>query len=319
MSVFSPTDTEQELLASTPRIVDFDLAAYTAERRVWVNEALERCLPPESQSPPVLHRAMRYSTLCGGKRLRPLLVLAGAEVVGGDARAAMPLACAVECIHTFSLIHDDLPALDNDDLRRGMPTSHKVFGEPVAILAGDALLAYAFELIALCASENGLAPLPVLNAITRIARASGTEGMVGGQVDDLESEGRADVSLAQIESIHVRKTGALLSASLLAGAGLFSPPDSVMRSLEAYGHNLGLAFQITDDLLDIQGDEAALGKPVGSDQRNDKATYPKLLGLEQSERLAHQATQAAVDALAGFGSEADPLRALAGYMVQRQS
>ena len=299
--------------------LSFDLAAYTAERRGWVNEALERCLPPEDQAPSVLHRAMRYSTLCGGKRLRPLLVLAGAEVVGGDPRAAMPLACAVECIHTFSLIHDDLPALDNDDLRRGVPTSHKVFGEPVAILAGDALLAYAFELIATCASEPGVAPGSALNAITWIARASGTEGMVGGQVDDLASEGRTDVSLAEIESIHVRKTGALLSASLLAGASLFSPPDAVMRSLKAYGHNLGLAFQITDDLLDIQGDEAALGKPVGSDERNDKATYPKLLGLEQSEWLARQTTLAAVDALAEFGPEADPLRALAGYMVERQS
>jgi geranylgeranyl diphosphate synthase type II len=295
----------------------FDIDSYIDLRRAWVNDALDSYLSSETAAPISLRDAMRYSLMCGGKRLRPILALAGAEVVGGDPKLALPLACAVETIHTFSLIHDDLPAIDNDILRRGKPTSHVVFGESVAILAGDALLARSFELISMCADT--LPATAVIKALRLIAQASGTLGMVGGQVDDIEAEAREGISLEAVDSIHDRKTGALLTASLVAGALLFEPDQTVISSLENYGHHLGLAFQITDDLLDIEGDEATLGKPIGSDVKRDKATYPKLLGIGESRLRANQAANSAVEALSSFGSQAEPLRALARYMVERKS
>jgi geranylgeranyl diphosphate synthase type II len=295
----------------------FDLTAYAAERREWINSALDLCLPSEDEPPATLSKSIRYSIFCGGKRLRPMLALAGADVVGGDRNLAMPVACAVECIHTFSLIHDDLPAIDNDDLRRGRPTNHKVFGDAIAILAGDALLALSFELIASCAKS--LPAGPVLEASRLISKASGTTGMVGGQIDDIGNEGCANVGIAEVESVHRRKTGALLTASLVAGAVLFDPPAESISNLTTYGEYLGLAFQIADDLLDIQGDPSLIGKPVGSDLKHDKATYPKLLGIAESQRRAREAVSTAVAALTSFGSEADPLRALARYTVERRS
>ncbi|HEY3329075.1 MAG TPA: farnesyl diphosphate synthase [Capsulimonadaceae bacterium] len=293
----------------------FDLGEYTNNRRKLVDEALGRLLPPSDASPSTLHEAMRYSIFCGGKRLRPLLVIAGAEVGGATAEDVMPVACAVECIHTFSLIHDDLPAIDNDDLRRGQATNHKVYGEAVAILAGDALLAVAFELIARCRATATADA--TLDAITLIAAASGTFGMVGGQVADIESEGLSDIDIRAVESIHVRKTGALLSASLLAGARLANVTGERYEALAEYGRQIGLAFQITDDLLDIEGDAERLGKPIGSDIKNDKATYPKVLGIDRSWQVARDAVGAAIAALASFGPEAEPLRALARFMVER--
>ena len=295
----------------------FDIDSYMSQRREWVNTALEGYLAVERAAPKSLWESMHYSLMCGGKRLRPILALAGAEVVGGDPVLALPLACALECIHTFSLIHDDLPAIDNDNLRRGKPTNHVVFGEPVAILAGDALLALSFELIAL--SADSLSPKAVLNALRLVAQASGTLGMVGGQVDDIEAEARQGISLTDVDSIHDRKTGALLSASLISGALLFDPAAEVIQALEEYGRYLGLAFQITDDLLDIEGDEATLGKPIGSDIKRDKATYPKLIGLDESRLRAHQAADSAINAVAALGEPAAPLRALARYMVERES
>jgi geranylgeranyl diphosphate synthase type II len=229
----------------------------------------------------------------------------------------MPLACALECIHTFSLIHDDLPSIDNDNLRRGKPTNHVVYGEPVAILAGDALLARSFELITFCADH--LPAEAVISSLRLVARASGTVGMVGGQVDDIAAEAKADVNLSDVESIHDRKTGALLTASLVSGAMLFSPDQPMIDRLQTYGAHLGLAFQITDDLLDIEGDEAMIGKPVGSDLKRDKATFPKIMGIEESRKRALEAAQSAVDALDGLGESAEPLRALAMYMVERES
>ncbi|MBV9849644.1 MAG: polyprenyl synthetase family protein [Armatimonadetes bacterium] len=295
----------------------FDLAAYLRERRQLVDEALDVYLPPASQPPPRLHEAMRYSLFCGGKRLRPILALAGAEAVGGEPHHVLPLACAVECIHTFSLIHDDLPAIDDDDLRRGNPTNHVVYGEAMAILAGDALLALAFELIAEC--RLFLPADRVLDALTMVARASGTRGMVGGQVSDIECEGRDDLDEPTVASIHARKTGALLLASLLAGARLCGASVAQEAALREYGRQVGLAFQITDDILDLEGDAAKLGKPLGSDLKQDKATYPKVLGVPASRALARNASEAAVAALAGFHHQADPLRALAGYVVERES
>ncbi len=294
----------------------FDLPDYLQERRRQVDEALDAYLPPASQPPPRLHESIRYSVFCGGKRLRPILALAAAEAVGGEAYQVMPLACAVECIHTFSLIHDDLPAIDNDDLRRGNPTNHVLYGEAMAILAGDALLALAFELIVEC--RLYLPDAAVLDALAMVARASGTRGMVGGQVSDIECEGRDDIDEATVASIHARKTGALLLASLLAAARLCGASTAQEAALREYGHQIGLAFQITDDILDLEGDQEKIGKPVGSDLKQDKATYPKVLGIPQSRLLAIQAAEAAITALSEFDSRADPLRALARYMIERE-
>ncbi|MGI4790366.1 MAG: polyprenyl synthetase family protein [Janthinobacterium lividum] len=297
--------------------MSFDLADYLATRRALCDEALDAYLPETHTFPPRLHEAMRYSLFCGGKRLRPILVFAGAEAVGGKLEWVIPLACAVECIHTFSLIHDDLPAIDNDDLRRGNPTSHIVYGEAMAILAGDALLAMAFDLIAECRVH--VPADRVLDAVAMVARASGTRGMVGGQVSDIESEGRSDLDEAAVASIHDRKTGALLLASLLSGARMCGATPEQERSLYIYGTRIGLAFQITDDILDLEGDEGKLGKPLGSDLKQDKATYPKILGIPASRALARRACDAALTALDGFDHHAEPLRALAHYIVERDS
>jgi len=295
----------------------FDLTSYVAAYRALTDRALDLYLPDAAALPPRLHEAMRYSLFCGGKRLRPLLVFAGAEAVGGNVEWVIPLACAVECIHTFSLIHDDLPAIDDDDLRRGSPTSHVVYGEAMAILAGDALLALAFDLIAECRVH---APAGrVLDAVAMVARASGTRGMVGGQVSDIESEGLSGLDIATVASIHERKTGALLLASLLSGARLCGATPTQEHALYTYGTQTGLAFQITDDILDLEGDAEKLGKPLGSDLKQDKATYPKILGIDASRALARRASDTALSALSDFGPEADPLRALAHYIVERDS
>lgn len=295
----------------------FDLPAYLAERRALTDLALDTYLPDADALPPRLHEAMRYSLFCGGKRLRPILVFAGAEAVGGPLEWVTPLACAVECIHTFSLIHDDLPAIDDDDLRRGNPTSHVVYGEAMAILAGDALLALAFDLIAECRVH--VPAERVLDAVAMVARASGTRGMVGGQVSDIESEGLSELNIAAVESIHARKTGALLLASLLSGARLCGATPAEERALHVYGAQTGLAFQITDDILDLEGDAHKLGKPLGSDLKQDKATYPKVLGIPASRALARRACDTALSVLEDFGPHADPLRALAHYIVERES
>lgn len=305
--------------------VDFDLAAYLAERRSMVDDALDVYLPSTEpvhgaaggRLPVRLYESMRYSIFCGGKRLRPILALAAVEAIGGAVQHVLPLACAVECIHTFSLIHDDLPAIDDDAYRRGNPTNHTVYGEAMAILAGDALLAHAFELIGLC---RLFYPADrVLDAITMVAEASGTRGMVGGQVSDIECEGRDDLDEGMVASIHARKTGALLTASLLAPVRLCGATVEQEYALNTYGKKIGLAFQITDDILDLEGDAKKLGKQVGSDLRQDKATYPKVLGLDLSRKLADKAAEAAIDALADYDHRADPLRAIARYVVERDS
>lgn len=291
-----------------------NLPTYLKERRVLVEEALDRFLPSADREPRSVHEAIRYSVLAPGKRLRPILVLASAESVGGDPQTVLPTACALECIHVFSLIHDDLPCMDNDDYRRGRPTSHKVYGEAIAMLAGDALLALAFELIA----ENvaTVAPERVVQALKLLSNASGTGGMVGGQVVDIESEGR-EIDPETLHYIHAHKTGALLTASVLVGAILCGASEEQQDALRRYGESIGLAFQIADDILDVVGDQARIGKPVGSDQKQDKATYPKLFGLEESRRRAHAEVANALEAVAGFGPPAEPLRAIARYIVER--
>lgn len=295
--------------------VSFDLNRYLQERVVLIDEALERYLPGEQERPQLLHRAMRYSTLSGGKRLRPILVIAGAEAVGGTAEAALPTACAVELIHTFSLIHDDLPAIDNDTLRRGRPTCHVQFGEAVAILAGDALFASAFELVARNAET---APADrVVQVLRLLAEASGTRGMVGGQMVDILSEGKA-VDAETLEYIHLHKTAALIRASVVAGALLAGAGCWQVEALGTYGKKVGLAFQIADDLLNVTGDPSKTGKAVGTDAARGKATYPALFGVEASRQRAHQLVHEAIEALHLFGGRAEPLRAIAQFMVERE-
>jgi len=281
-----------------------------------LDTALEECLPPEDRFPEVIFRAMRYSVLNGGKRLRPVLTLAACEAVGGDPEVALPAACAVELIHTFSLIHDDLPALDNDDLRRGKPTSHKVFGEAIAILAGDALLALAFE--AVTKRTKGVPPEVVLEVTRRIASAAGIGGMAVGQVVDMISEGK-QIPPETLEFMHTNKTGLLIQTSVVAGGLLGGGTPEQIGALSRYGQKVGLAFQIADDILDIEGEQERIGKTVGSDLRKQKATYPSLYGIEKSKELARLAADEAIEALRAFDHRADPLRALACFIVERQA
>jgi geranylgeranyl diphosphate synthase type II len=292
----------------------FDFPAYLAERRALVDRALERFLPPEDGRPPSVHRAMRYSVLAGGKRLRPILVIAGAEAVGGRAETVMPTACALEMIHTYSLIHDDLPAMDDDDYRRGRLTNHKVFGEAVAILAGDALLTLAFELIARSPGD----PRTICEVVASVAEAAGTRGMVGGQVVDIESEGKA-VSGETLDYIHRHKTAALIRVSLCAGALLAGGSRAQTDAIRIAGEDLGLAFQIVDDILDVEGSLAELGKTAGSDERKQKVTYPALYGLEVSRAKARALIEHAHAALTSLGPPAEPIRALAAFIVERKS
>jgi len=295
-----------------------DLKGYLRERAVLVDAALDRWLPREEILPPRLHQAMRYSVFAGGKRLRPILIIAACEAVGGPPERALPAACAIEMIHTYSLIHDDLPAMDDDDFRRGHPTNHKVFGEANAILAGDALLTEAFRLLADAEANRGVDPAVSLRVIETIARCAGSQGMVGGQVVDMESEGNP-VDFATLQYIHTRKTGALILASIQAGAWLGGGNDEQVAALTRYGETAGLAFQIADDILDIIGDQRELGKDVGSDQARGKATYPALLGLSEARRRAGELRELAIAALQPLGTSAEPLRAIARYIVERTS
>ena len=296
----------------------FDLEAYLKERRQLVDAALEGFLPSEATPPPSVHRAMRYSVLAGGKRLRPILVIAGAEVVGASPSAVMPTACALEMIHTYSLIHDDLPAMDDDDYRRGRLTSHKVFGDAIAILAGDALLTYAFQLVAQNAAAPGVDPKVVCDVVAEIAEAAGTMGMVGGQVVDIESEGKT-VTAAQLEYIHTHKTAALLRASLSVGARLGGADAASLAAVADAGQSLGLAFQIVDDILDVEGSLETLGKTAGSDERKQKVTYPALHGIEASRREARRLIERTKNRLGVFGARSAPLCALADFVVERKN
>jgi geranylgeranyl diphosphate synthase type II len=284
-----------------------------------VDAALDRALPAEGAWPATIHRAVRYSLFAGGKRIRPLLVLAASDAVGGARADAMPLACAVEMIHTYSLIHDDLPAMDNDDLRRGKPTSHKVFGEAIAILAGDALLTRAFHLMAELPAE---APVDAvrrrLRATAILGEACGTTGLIGGQVVDLESEGRK-VAAAELEALHRAKTGALLGACVVGGAVLAGADAATLERLERYARGIGLAFQIVDDVLDATEGAEKLGKTAGKDQAAQKATYVGIHGLEQARALAAHELAASLEALQPMGAAAEALRALARAIVDRRA
>jgi len=290
----------------------FDFVAYLESARLRVEAALDGSLAPER--PELLREAMRYSLLAGGKRLRPILCLAAFELAGGEGDLAMPTAVALEMIHTMSLIHDDLPAMDNDDLRRGRPTNHKVFGEANAILAGDALLTRAFEMVAL--RSSGVPAERLLQVVGELSLASGAPGLVGGQVVDLECEGKS-VDLETLEYIHLHKTGALLRACVISGAMVAGADASLQAALHTYSRGIGLAFQIIDDILDVTASSDVLGKTAGKDLTADKTTYPKLLGLEESRRRADGLVTEAKAALEPWRDRAAPLLALADYITSR--
>lgn len=299
-----------------------ELKRYLEDRRRLVNRALKGYLARRTEEPGSIRRAMRYSVLAGGKRLRPILAIAAAECCGGKARRVLPAACALEMIHTYSLIHDDLPAMDDDDLRRGKPTNHKVFGEALAILAGDGLLTYAFELAALNASVPGIRAQTAAQAIHAIARGAGTQGMVGGQVADLKAErtplrnGSRPGAARLLHYIHRHKTAALIAASVEAGAMLVGASRSELRALKSYGLAIGHAFQVADDILDIVGDKKKLGKK-GSDRANRKLTYPSLYGLTASREKAARLAARAHRALEPLGRRARMLHDLADYVIER--
>lgn len=291
------------------------LAPFFEEDRAAVDAQLERLLPTESVPPSSIHQAMRYSVFAGGKRVRPVLCLEAARMFGGDARHALYPGCAIEFIHTYSLIHDDLPALDNDDLRRGKPTSHKKFGEAMAILAGDGLLTLAFETIA----ATPVAAERRVSIASEIATAAGTvNGMVGGQVADVESEGKR-IGPEMLEYIHRSKTAALIRASVTSGALCAGAAAEDVARVRRFGETIGWAFQVTDDILDVEESSAALGKTAGKDATQQKATYPAVFGLERAHEIAAELSAKAIAELQVYGAGAERLRAIAEYLVQRRT
>jgi geranylgeranyl diphosphate synthase type II len=291
-----------------------DLKRYLLARQKEVDRALERFLPKASVAPATIHKAMRYSLFAGGKRLRPILCLAAVEACGGKTSAALPLACAVECIHTYSLIHDDLPSMDNDDLRRGRATCHKVFGEGIAILAGDALLTIAFEIAAQTKTPSRY---DLREFFREITSAAGSQKLIAGQVADLEAEGRR-INRAQLRYIHENKTAALLTASVRLGAMAANASARQLTAITAFGRALGLAFQVIDDILDVTQTSEKLGKSAGKDVAAKKATYPAVIGLEKSRAEARRLTRRAHTSLKPLGKDAGVLRALADYLLQRE-
>lgn len=291
-----------------------DLKPYIMARRKEVDRALDRFLPKKTAQPATIHKAMRYSLFAGGKRLRPILCLAATEACGGKINQAMPLACALECIHTYSLVHDDLPSMDNDDLRRGRPTCHKVFGDGIAILAGDALLTIAFEI---AAHAKGTERYDLRAILREIAEAAGSQKLIAGQVADLEAEGHR-ITRAQLRYIHEHKTAALLTTSVRLGAMTANASPKQLAAITAFGRALGLAFQVIDDILDVTQTSEQLGKSAGKDVAAKKATYPAVIGLVKSRMEARRLTMEAHRALKSLGERAAVLRALADHLLQRE-
>jgi geranylgeranyl diphosphate synthase type II len=291
----------------------FSLPDFLDARAATVNRALDGFLPAATAKPATIHQAMRYSLFAGGKRIRPALCLSAAAACGGDEAEALPLACAVECIHTYSLVHDDLPAMDDDDYRRGKLTNHKVFGEGIAVLAGDALLTQAFEIAARC---QGWPRYSHQTIILELARAAGSLQLIAGQVADLEGEG-SRISARQLRYIHERKTSALLCCSVRLGGMSANCTPAQLQALTDFGYHVGLAFQVIDDILDVTQTSAKLGKTAGKDTKAQKATYPSIVGLERSRKIAGQLTQRAFNALKGFRGRAVALEALAEFLLRR--
>lgn len=295
----------------------FDLKTYVSARRERVDAALDRYLPREDAPPETLHKAMRYSVFSGGKRIRPVFCIAAFEACGGGGEKVLPVACALELIHTYSLIHDDLPCMDDDDMRRGVPTNHKVFGEAVAVLAGDALLTYAMELVV---DEGGrlMGPETAIQVAADIVRAIGSDGMVAGQVLDMESENKA-IDERMMEYIHSRKTGRLITSSVRCGALAADAGESLLDKVTTYGRSLGLAFQIMDDILDEEGSFGDLKSGKGLDREKGKATYPRVFGLERSKEITAQLIKESKASIDGLGEGFAPLAALADFVASRSS
>lgn len=291
----------------------FDLSRFLEKSTDEVNRALNRYLPPERTRPATMHKAMRYSLFAGGKRMRPALCLAAAEACGGKRTEAMPLACAVECIHTYSLIHDDLPSMDNDDFRRGKPTNHKIYGEGIAVLAGDALLTQAFEIAAQCRSWPRYSHQKVM---LELAHASGSLQLIAGQVADLEGEGKK-ISVSDLRYIHERKTSALLCCSARLGGMSANCTPTQLTALTDFGYNVGLAFQVIDDILDVTQSSEKLGKTAGKDTAAEKATYPAIVGIKKSKQIAQRLTNKAFAALKPFKGKAVALEGLADFLLNR--
>jgi len=294
----------------------FDLNAYLAENIERINATLESILKT-AEPPDRLLEAMTYSLMAGGKRFRSVLCVAAAEAVGGDLEDVLPAACALEMVHTYSLIHDDLPAMDDDDMRRGQPTCHKAFDEAAAILAGDALLTLAFQTLSSIDAGSDRQAAKWLRVIQLISHAAGYCGMIQGQMLDMSSEG-SQLTLSKLKSMHRLKTGALIEVSLKCGAELVNVNSSQSQLLESYAQYIGLAFQVTDDILNIEGDPVIMGKAVGTDKLRHKSTYPSLLGLEESKMFARKLIDSALQALGSFDQKAEPLRAIATYIVDRK-
>ncbi len=291
-----------------------NLKSYVADRQKRIDRALDGFLPKEKTRPATIHKAMRYSLFAGGKRLRPILTLAAAEACGGKIERAMPLACAIECIHTYSLVHDDLPSMDNDDFRRGRPTCHKVFGDGIAVLAGDALLTIAFEIVSHARPARGY---DMSTLLREVAVAAGSRKLIAGQVADLEAEGRT-TSREDLRFIHENKTSAILTASVCLGAMSANATAKELGAITKFGRNLGLAFQVIDDILDVTQTTEKLGKSAGKDIAAKKATYPSVIGLEESRAEARRLTRHADRALDLFGTKAARLRELADYLLERE-
>lgn len=294
------------------------LAAYLDELKKTINDRLKKLVPEPDTHPAILHEAINYSLFSGGKRLRPILAIAACDAVKGNRENVFPFATALELVHTYTLIHDDLPALDDDDLRRGRPTCHKKFGDANAILAGDALLTMAFEIITNRNLYDDIDPDRLLTVATQLGAAIGSEGTIGGQVVDLMMED-GDPDMAALEYIHTHKTGKLIAVSIAGGALLAGGSDEQIKALTDYGKNIGLAFQIADDILDIEGDEKELGKTLGSDIDNKKLTYPALLGMKESKDLAARLVVRAIDKLDIFGEKGKRLEEIARFIVDRKS
>ena len=293
-----------------------DITSYLSKKKAIVDKALDKLVPPAKMFPTSVHEAMRYSLFAGGKRVRPILAIAAAEALGARSSDLLPLAGALELIHTYSLIHDDLPAMDDDDFRRGRPTCHKVYGEAVAILAGDGLLNRAFEVLSDPRRTKAVPAVRLVAIIKEISAASGVLGMVGGQVVDMESEGR-EIDFPTLEYIHTHKTGALIRASVRVGALYAKASEKRLKALTRYGELAGFSFQIVDDILDITGKREEIGKNIGGDLKKGKRTFPSFFGLEGSRLRANEVRDKAIDALRDFDHRADPLRELAKYIVKR--
>ncbi len=294
------------------------LKTYLSDRKSEVDRVLQSYLPGPTCDPPLLHEALRYSLFAGGKRIRPILCLASCEAVGGRTEVALPFAASIELIHTYSLVHDDLPAMDDDTYRRGKLTNHKMFGESTAILAGDALLTAAFTMLAEKGLSSTVSPKKILRVILELGSASGSTGMVGGQLNDIEAQGKDDLSLEKLKRIHSHKTGVLIRASVRVGGILGGAGPKKLSSLTSFGEKIGLAFQIADDVLDVEGEAQTLGKPVGQDESKGRCTYPALMGLSRAKKEATVLVEEALSEIEFLGPEADPIRQIASFIIDRE-